>query len=145
MKSTTLAAVRLADFLESEDFEFDMLDPRVYESCGSAGCIGGHAALLWPGVRAGHTESVGPKGVNYNGHSMATKFGHQNYTWNSEKLAEKLGLDQDAEKHLCFPRPLPLRKVTREQAVRVLRHLALTGKVEWTAASERSSLGGAQS
>lgn len=114
----------LADFLESVLFPFDMAKIHNPASCGSAGCIGGHAAALWPDVASNYSS------------------------WDESKLADKLGIDDDTEEALCYLAPgsmwgsdpnyvVPYDDVTREDAVAVLRNLAKTGKVDWSFVIDR--------
>ena len=111
MRSTTLAIHQLADLLESETYEFNMSDPVANPECGSAGCIGGHAAVLWPEVRDFEDS--------------------QGFSWDDEYLGEKLGLSQHQTDHLCYPKCFRTQDVTRKMAVTVLRNLARTGEVKW--------------
>lgn len=120
--------IALRDFVRDARFKFDMCDAYPKTSCGSAGCIGGHAAVLWPSV-ADAEEDWG------------------DMTWNDQRLAEKLGIEEEVHHQLCYPAdwedmqvPRPrgwLRgqnyaSVTREDAVRVLTKLAKTGEIDWS-------------
>jgi len=108
---TQKAAIsKLASFIEKEEYDFDMEEAIVNPKCGSAGCIGGHAAMLWKGIRA-------------------TRGGHY-FTWDDEKLANKLGLSFKEHELLCFT-PLDsennhiyLGDIDRTMAVATLRRLA---------------------
>lgn len=118
----------LADFIEGGRYKFDMGDGSVRTECGSAGCIGGHATVLWPEVR----EKVG---VWF--HDGAVD-GEAVFSWNTDALCEKLGISGDMHEQLTFPTEwkdgwlmLTLGEIRREQAVETLRRLAATGKVEW--------------
>lgn len=98
------AAAELANFIESSPLEFSIEKP-CNPTCGSAGCIGGFAAVLWPEVSAGSS-------------------------WNSTALAEKLGISRREEHTLCFCYPDAVR-VGRSDAIAVLRYLAETGEIDW--------------
>lgn len=106
---------KLALFLASGQFGFDMDESFARPACGSAGCIGGHAAVLWPHLREG--EYVG--GV----------------TWDEAALAQHLGISPAEHDGLCFHGPakdggtMPLSDIDRSMAVATLRRLARTGKV----------------
>lgn len=116
----------LRDFIASEEFGFDMDRGLARPSCGTAGCIGGHAAILWPEVRA----SVG---------TLSDAF-----AWYETDLAEMLGVTLNTEHQLCYPSwhrtagftldayPDHWRSVSRADAVRVLTKLAETGEVDWS-------------
>jgi len=103
----------LAVFVESAKFKFDM--GRAYPGCKSAGCIGGHAAALWPEIR--------------------TEVPMLGYTWNTKRLAKKLGITLEQERRLCFPYSGDTEemreRINRADAVQALRRLALTGVVDW--------------
>ena len=112
--------LKLADFIESEKYQFDMRDSSATPSCGTAGCIGGHAAVLWKEVR------------QYWPDTKRTKFG-----FNQGMLIQHLGLSFSDMHTLCFtPRTssgevLDYDEITRAHAVEALRHLAETGKVRF--------------
>ena len=96
---------QLADFIESGKYEFDMRKPIAHPECGSAGCIGGHASVLWPEVE---------KGLG---------------GFNCDTLAERLGIGWNDAQDLCFPELPDYGKITREIAVSALRRMAETGEV----------------
>lgn len=105
--------LRLAEVIESGVYGFDMSvgyrpTKKTAHSCGSAACIGGTAAAVWPSVRIGAE-------------------------WDEPLLQKKLGITYDQHSQLCFLRDVPLSyyQVTRRMAVEVLRRLARTGKVKW--------------
>ena len=112
--------LKLADFIESEKYQFDMRDSSATPSCGTAGCIGGHAAVLWKEVR------------QYWSDTKRTEFG-----FNQDMLIKNLGLRFSDMNTLCFtPRTssgvlLDYDDITRTHAVEALRHLAKTGKVRF--------------
>lgn len=107
---------RLADFIESEKYDFDMCEGEAEPKCGSAGCIGGQAAVLWPDIRDG---------------------GSLIFTWDCSLLADKLGISRRDESDLCHlptdarGEKLELHQVTRKAAVECLRNLAKTGRVRF--------------
>jgi hypothetical protein len=135
--------LELADFLETAKFKFDMGSPNVYPSCGSAGCIGGHAAALWTKVR----DTV----------AIDADYGDTGrYSWHQQTLADYLGISRNTADRLCYPEDerdqgddeyehaetwtdegaLPEEcveygKITRAGAVATLRRLAETGQVLW--------------
>jgi hypothetical protein len=94
----------LADFIESGKYEFDMMEAVARPECGSAGCIGGHASILWEDVKS---QPV----------------------FNSDILAEHLGIGWDVVQDLCYPETPDYHRITREIAVVTLRRLAETGEV----------------
>lgn len=105
--------LKLASFIETSNDTFDMLDSWVYPSCRSAGCIGAHAALLWPDIRSeGHPED-------------------DSFTWRPSLFREKLGLSPEVADRLCFPGDTAPSKGTRQVAVATLRNLAETGEVKF--------------
>lgn len=122
-----VAIYQLADFIESAKFIFDMGDSEATPDCGSAGCIGGHAAILWSELQY-ETEYDWQVG--------------KSFTWDNILLAKKLDISLQTEEALCFPGMAggpKCRDVSRENAVRVLRRLAETGKVDWDRAMEGQS------
>jgi hypothetical protein len=114
----------LADFIESEKFEFDMGNGSAFPECGTAGCIGGHSAVLWPDIRE--------YGKDYLGNCIRNMF-----TWDAQGLATKLGIPLKRAEYLCFLCEdrhyfdVRMFDITRDRAVRVLRNLAATGEVVW--------------
>jgi len=40
-------ALELSNFIESEKYAFDLDTAKIDESCGTAGCVAGHADALW--------------------------------------------------------------------------------------------------
>lgn len=112
---------RLANFLEGGNYGFDMGDAYARPHCGTAGCIGGHAAVLWPEIQI---KTGDPEEDDAGG-----------FTWDEHKLAEKLGITYEMQDELCYPvkQPWPTNygQVTRAGAVAALRRLAETGKVEF--------------
>lgn len=113
--------LRLADVIESERWDFDMTTAISNPACGTAGCIGGHAAALWPDVRDPHLDQ--PDGP---------------FSFDTRALADKIGLSLEDLVWLCFTPPTDDRRdmiglslVTREAAVEALRHLAETGEIRF--------------
>ena len=122
--------LHLKNFIELEDrLRFDMSTSAVVgqkteeNRCGTAGCIAGFAAALWPEARS--------------------KLPHMNQRneevfWFSDKaVAAKLDLS-DAELHrLCYDCPdmegneIKLGDVTREAALDALQRLVDTGVIEF--------------
>ena len=114
------AAVRELRNLIAVSPSFDMCDSDFYLSCGTAGCIGGHAALLWEEVRFRNT-------------------------FDEHELGRKLGINQEEAHELCFvskyrkenEHKWPIKgtrlwyDIHREQALAVLDELADTGLVNW--------------
>lgn len=121
---------RLAGFIASEgdngrfgpDLDFDMRLASFDTERGTAGCIGGHAALLWPSVRDPSFESDGSRNSG---------------VFDDDKLATRLGLSEEELEDLCYDCPdargdeIALRLVTRAAAVDALLHLAETGQVRF--------------
>lgn len=115
----------LRDFIAETNYEFCMDDGYANLQCGSAGCIGGHAAVLWLEVRANQMN---------NGDL---------FTWDKKALAEKLGISVDVQHDLCYPEKFTdgsdtdgpdgagFHLVTRAHAIDALTRLAETGKVEF--------------
>jgi hypothetical protein len=109
MKFKRKNAERLRDFIASEKYEFDMGEMYPRPRCGTAGCIGGHAAVLWRDVR---TAVVGG-----------------DYSFCDGTLAHKLGISYDAVRSLCWePRTragheLQYERVTRAMAIAALNDL----------------------
>lgn len=92
----------LAAFIERADYKFDMNNPVANPVCGTAGCIGGHAAVLWPGIREFYAgDTVG-------------------YSFSDKKLALKLGVSNIDLINLCY---VHIRYCDRFEAVARLRNL----------------------
>ena len=119
MKLNTKAINDLADFIEKAKYEFDMGDAFARPECGSAGCIGGHAAMKWPSVRG------------------ALSSNSASFRFDDDALAKRLGVSDETLHDLCYGVPTPsgnlvyLRDITRRAAVDALRHLAKTGTVRF--------------
>jgi len=103
----------LADYIEQHtELEFNMAEAMADPKCGSAGCIGGFAAVLWPEVRA-----------------CGSSADNRPFSFYDDVLANKLGIDQRTVNDLCYPGYYQL--IPREVAVAELRSLAETGQVTW--------------
>lgn len=100
---------KLREAIASEEMGFAMHIYRVYEDCGTAGCIAGHAAWIWPDCRAEIQPEV--------------------YTYSEGPVCEKLGLTEKEGTHLFYPVNMSSR--TRPEALAVLDHLIETGEVVW--------------
>lgn len=119
----------LADFMESAPFRFTMSTALNVQAdkpeCGSAGCIAGHAARLWPELR------------------IAASLDDCYYcSMNIFRL--KLKLKEMPFESLVIPRfetegvHYAHSKIDKPWAIRVLRHLAETGEVDWRRTKEDS-------
>lgn len=110
----TLELLKLADFMERCQLKFQMEDGFAKPECGTAGCILGHAALMW-------------------------KKGNRDYSWVSKsEFSERLGLTREQSRFLCFAPHFATQGMTYTKinndpaiAVRAVRHLALTGEVSF--------------
>ena len=106
---------KLADFIEKADYGFNMSSPEADPECGTAGCIAGHAAVLWPSVREHH-------------------FGLPGFSWDGDKLTPFLGISDDQHEDLFFGPAadgILLGDITRSMAVAAVRRFADTGKIEF--------------
>ena len=105
---------KLADFMEKAEYGFNMSDPDADPKCGTAGCIAGHAAVLWPSLREYHEDE-------------------SNFTWSNERLTAFLDISYEQHEELCFISSglVLLGEVTRSVAVAAVRRLADTGEVEF--------------
>lgn len=115
----------LANFIEEAIFEFDMEEARVNLTCGTAGCIAGHAAVLWPDVRA---------------ENIFNDSGPETFSWDEERLNEHLGLDNMLNGRLFYVNPhlsTIWKRVDRAKAVDTLRRYAETGVVDFQFTEEQ--------
>lgn len=102
--------MKLADFIGEAKFPFDMCSYEV-PSCGTAGCIAGHAAALWPGLDDdGFFDPV--------------------------KVDNKLGLNDKQTEELFYPKSVfngksILSLITRGCAIECLRNFVITGKIRF--------------
>jgi hypothetical protein len=108
MTQNTQRILELADFIEMTTLTFNMSEPDANPACGTAGCIGSHAALLWPELRV----------------TSASMPGH--ITIEPNKLAQKLGLERVQLDELCFTRlsGRDYETIGRSDACTFLRQLA---------------------
>lgn len=118
---------RLADYLDTLNevapARFNMNQWYAEHPCGTIGCIAGHAMVL-----------LDPRGAQWN--------------WKPYNAAEHLGLvcnQLERSVELFTPDEdilrecgLDYRGVRANHAAKVLRHLAATGKVDWTILKEPS-------
>lgn len=125
----TSTITALADFISShEELPFEMRKATRPTVCGTAGCIGGFAAALWP-------------------YEVACK-GHPRFlSFSTEAVAQRLGLQEDEYEVsqsdvLFFPgdndvlwadtwEQVDYDEITRAGAISTLRRLAATGEVVW--------------
>lgn len=127
----------LADFIEQhKEQPFDLGSPwPAGHPCGTACCIAGFGAMLWPEtLPLSEAELVGQ------GRSI---FSHL-----SEKVAANLGLDDEQQTLLFAPgdvdnffeedcedddyyNPIQYEEITRAGAITTLHRLAETGEVIW--------------
>ena len=127
--TNTAAILALADFIERHtELPFDMASGKSPHSCGTAGCIGGFAAVLWP--KLWRWDSV---------------------EFDDAMLCERLGVGEGSRLSLLFPgdsgdynfhdsdEPIRYSRITRLGAAATLRHLAATGQVRWLKSEQRST------
>lgn len=111
----------LASFIASHpELPFDMAEALQPMSCGTAGCIGGFAAALWPS----ECQTIEPNGeASFD----VTAVGHM------------LGITKPACSRLLFPGDIfadtgtavRYQLITRLGACQTLTRLAATGTVQW--------------
>lgn len=100
---------KLIDFMRATPDDLFDMDGMWWPSCGTAGCIGGHAADLWPEIRLDPAPTQG---------------------WDESLFAEKLGIRESQADWLCYgPKtrdgaPLRLTDVTKPMALAALERLA---------------------
>ncbi|WP_022697888.1 hypothetical protein [Euryhalocaulis caribicus] len=101
----------LADYIESHPEQFDMRE--LDHLCGAPCCIAGHANALWGGKCC-----------------------------SGDSAKEILGLSDTQKNHLFFMSRtgLDLGEVGAPLGAAVLRHLAATGEVDWSAEPARKPL-----
>lgn len=109
--------LKLADFIESKKYEFNMNRATAQPHCGIAGCIGSHAAVLWPSLRRRPFWSTNLR----------------SYSWNVHQLVKKLGFTEHQHDQLLVPTDhndghIFFMHVTRSMAVAALRRLVKTGR-----------------
>lgn len=85
----------LAQFLESEQYKFDMSTEKGRPDCGAAGCMIGHAAFLWPQFSRTVMEKEW--------HKEANDWLPVQYVFpNREEIVEYLGLTVEEEDKLFY-------------------------------------------
>ena len=105
----------LADYVEKCRDDFDMSSGFVEPACGSAGCLGAHAARKWPRLRDCRADC--------------------NYTWHRGKLTTRLGISNRQSDAMFFQCPnsngthFSWHSVTKPMAVAMLRRFAKTGRI----------------
>ena len=113
--------LRLADYIEMLPKGNHLIGPKpkgnsfgmegfiTEHECGTVACIAGHLAIMM-----------------------------KSETYQTSWVAEQLGISVHQAKELCILGPrkvgLSLGDVVAKQAARVLRHLAITGQVDWSQA-----------
>lgn len=119
--------LQLAQFIASHrELPFDMAEATAPTRCGTAGCIGGFAAALWPS-------------------QCADDDGY----FDNDATARQLGLDTRQAQHLFYLGRFDDRctfadtgeqamfdDITRAGACQTLRRLADTGQVTWHVAEQ---------
>lgn len=115
------AILELANFIEHCELEFDMSTPWAAPDCGTAGCILGHAALLWPDVVSERQDGV--------------------FSCDDTCLSQKVEIKELTIAKLCYPSSAvcDYDGATAEDAADVLRHLAETGEVDWKRVDRKTS------
>lgn len=111
-------AVReLRDYIKShyKTDGFNMGHSIVDPTCDTAFCIGGFAACKWPSIR-----------LSIDG---LPKTKSQTFGFIDKLMAKKLGISEDTQWELCYPGHYASK--TLPVALKVLTHLAKTGKVDW--------------
>ncbi len=110
----------LAKFIESGKYSFNMSVAEADPECGTAGCIGGHAAVIWPEVR-----------------DVGSGLPWPSFTFDGPKLAEFLDISEPDLNDICFNVPasssrvaqISYEEVTSSMAAATLRRFAETGRV----------------
>lgn len=109
MNTERVLALALAIETESDGIGFNMTVPFHKDSCGTMACIGGHCRAIWPPA------------------DMELEF-------IEEATARALEIDEVMACDLCYPRGVvSMSLVDKTKAVKVLRHLAATGMLDWSA------------
>lgn len=131
--------LQLADFMEVCPLGFTMkstLNGVDEQGCGTAGCIMGHAARLWPSLRSLAINII----VDGDEHK-------QKFYCREGLFAKHLNLRQDQFESLAMPGKVEdgvsymSNEIDKAWAIRTLRHLAKTGKVDWNATREENVAG----
>lgn len=127
--------LQLADFMEVCSLGFTMkstLNEVDEQGCGTAGCIMGHAARLWPSLRSIQMGIIVGDEHRYEFYCREGLF------------AKHLNLRQDQFESLAIPSEIEdgvsymSGEIDKAWAIRTLRYLAKTGKVDWNATREKS-------
>ena len=116
------AVQELIDFMRESVYDFEMGSdyPCVNEEegCGTAGCIVGHARLLWP-----HLETGLVFVINAVQHELGLNF----YMFNRLYTPSR---DLDGVSYIDG-------SIDKDWAIRTLEHLLATGEVDWMATKEQ--------
>lgn len=120
------AISELIDFMEKCEYKFDMttsknhIDPR--NQCGTAGCIAGHAALLWPEIRAKFSPSDGNI-IQFICHFPLLE---EKLQISGDKFARLINPTRSRDGISCMH-----DDINKDWAIRTMKHLLATGKVDW--------------
>jgi hypothetical protein len=109
--------LKLAEFILTSPFDLDMGSIDVAK-CGTAGCIAGHAAALWPSCALGGS---------YDAAAQAKKLGLSDEVWGSVVYP-------DVDSHKITRKRYA---ATKADAAALLMKLARTGKVDWSHVDEK--------
>lgn len=130
------AIIELANFMEACHLKFHMSTSyaayKEDRECGTAGCIAGHAAVLWPEIRTFGSATDESKKIRH-------------YA-DFEMLQERFDLSNDAFTALISPLgdehgvDYMSDQVDKPWAIRVLRHLSETGQVDWRITAPAANL-----
>ena len=120
--------LELAGHIEDEATTFDMSKYwfggcHARNICESASCLAGHAVVYF-----GDTDLLKQSALMNLGQSL---FAFAN--WTHDFAAELLGLGKEQAHDLFIPDEdmFDYTEITQQEAAKVLRHLAATGKVDW--------------
>ena len=115
MKRDIKNITALADYVEKCRLIFNMAVGFVEPDCGSAGCLGAHAARKWPDLRQYYRDG--------------------SYSWIGNKLNARFGITESQSDMMFFECPnangndLYCSHVTKPMAVAMLRRFAKTGRI----------------
>ena len=116
------AVQELIDFMERSPYDFEMGDdePAVDEDggCGSAGCIIGHARLLWP-----HSETGLVSVIDAVQHKLDLNFYMFSRLYTPSRNLDGVSYIDGS--------------IDKDWAIRTLEHLLATGEVDWMATREQ--------
>lgn len=136
------ALTQLADFLESEKYKFDMSTQEGKPACGTAGCIIGHAAFLWP-------QFAYEREAKAFDHNKREYYTFLTVSPKVEEMLKHLDLPkEDAERLFCIAdnsdeysdeeyrwqedgETIYYAEITRKGAVATLRRFIDTGEILW--------------